>query len=87
MTEETLMKDFLIFLSYFGTHLDNPFLAEVLEELELTERETVTEPEMQAVMDGLALKIRAGLDGLATPQAASFAQLLDRSAAAVGLAQ
>lgn len=84
MSEETtLMKDFLFFLSYFGTHLDNPALASVLNELNLADREAVTEAEMSAVLDALAEKVRVDLGALKTPAAAPYARLMNMGAGVV----
>lgn len=86
---EVPLTEFLFFLSYFGTHLDNPALARVLDRFGLAERQTVTEEEMARVIEALGDEARAGLEAIAEarPELASFARIAGLSTAVATLAQ
>lgn len=77
--------DFLMYLSYFGTHLDNPVLLEVMEEQGLVGRPELTEAEMGAVLYALSEKVREGLEALDTPEAKSYARLMNLASGVVDL--
>lgn len=85
---EVPLTDFLFFLSYFGTHLDNPALARVLDRFGLAERQTVTEAEMARVIEALADEARAGLEAIAEakPELATFARVAGLSTAVATVA-
>lgn len=85
---EVPLAEFLFFLSYFGTHLDNPALARVLDRLGLADRATVSEDEMAKVITALGEEARLGLEAIAEarPELAPIARLAGFSTAMAEIA-
>ena len=80
------IQDFLMFLSYFGTHLDNPVLGQVMDEMGLSERDDLSESEIQAVMYELSCRVRNGLLAIEHPAAAPYARLVNLATGVVDVA-
>ena len=79
------IQDFLLYLSYFGTHLDNPHLNAIMAEQGLTDRDELTETEMGNVLYALGEAARRGLESLDDPAAKSYARLMNLASGVVDL--